>query len=335
MEVGIVSYGTYFPGLRITRSEYLKALGSCGANFSEKTVADFDEDTLTMGIAAAKDALAAGINPQEISLLTWASTSPPYSEKLLSGSIAEMLGLKKNLFSAEYGQSTRAGGEAFLTAVSLVKGGFGQKALVIVADAPRANVKDPIEHGLAAGSAAFILGTENLLAVVDNFVALVQENLGERFRKAGSGEIKDIGVKTFTGEAYQKLITKAITELLEKENLKPADYNYAVLHEIESRLPLKAGKKLGFTDEQMLPGLLYENTGDTGAASPFLSLAAVLDRAKPGEKVIVATYGSGAGVIAFSLTVKKPANRVPVREKLASGKKYLNFIQYLIVKRYL
>ena len=335
MEIGIISYGTYFPSLRITRAEYQKALGSCGASFSEKTVADFDEDSLTMGIAAAKDALAEGINPEEISLLAWASTSPPYSEKSLSGSLTEMLGLRKNLFSTEHGQSTRAGGEAFLTAISLLKGGFGQKALVIIADSARANVKDPIEHGLAAGSAAFILGRENPLAVVDGFAAQVQENLGERFRKAGSNDLKDIGVKTFTSKAYENLMANTVNELMEKENQKPADYNYIILHEMDNRLPLKVGKKLGFREEQIIPGQLYENTGDTGAASPFLSLAAVLDQAKPGEKIIVAVYGSGAGTLAFSLTVRRAVDKIPLREKLNYDKKYLNFIQYLKVKRYL
>ncbi|RKO65501.1 hydroxymethylglutaryl-CoA synthase [Desulfofundulus salinus] len=338
MAVGIVGYGAYLPRLRITKKEYQQAWGNCAAGIKEKTVMDFDEDALTMGVEAAKEALKCGINPEEIEILCWASTNPPYQEKMVSGAAAVMLGLREDVIATEHGQSIRAGSEALLTAWAFLSAGSGRNALVIAADAPRACPRESIEHGLGAGGVAYILGTENLIAEIDGFNSFVSEMLGERFRPAGDNNLRDIGVRAFTFASYNQLVTRAVQSLMEKLGRKPSDYTYLVIQEIDGRSAKSVAKKLGFDEEQLAPGLLYEQTGDTGASSALLSLAAVLNQSKPGEKILLAAYGSGAGSMAVSLTVTGMSlkeGRNTVRKQLDANKTYLGYTQYLQVKRYI
>lgn len=334
MTVGIVSYGSYIPRLRIARTEYQKAWGSCGADIKEKAVPEFDEDTLTMGIEAAKECLR---NSPTVSIgaLAIASTSFPYEEKVMSGTVAAMLDLPERLFSTEHGQSMRAGSEAFITAAQLLGNGNGGQALVIVSDAPRALPKDTIEHGLGAGAAAFVLGTEDIIAEIEYVNSFVSENMGERYRIDGNSFLNDIGVKGFTGIAFNELVTKAIKDVMQHMNRTAADYDFLVVQETDGKRVKSLAKKLGFSEEKVNPGLLYAQTGDTGAASTMLSLAAVLDEAKNGDKILLVSYGSGSGsqAVSFQVIGNPVGNqRLSVRKKL-ENKKYIDYVQYLKLKR--
>lgn len=335
MQAGIISYGAYFPSLRIRAGELAQAWGSSAGGWQEKTVLDYDEDTLTMAIEAAKTALSATGEPKAIDLLTWASTNPPYSEKVLTGTIAEMLNLSSGLLASEHNQSSRAGGEAVLVAAGLLRAGMARRALVLCADSPRANPRDSIEQALAAAGVAFVLGQDQPLATIEGFAAASQENLGERYRGQGQ-ELRDIGVRTFTGQAYFQLGSRAIGELLQQLGRTPAQYQYLVLQEIDQRSPGKLAQKLGFSAEQLQAGRFYDQVGDCGAASALLGLAAVLDQAQPGSNILVLTYGSGAGALAFSLQVKRQASpRRTVRQQLEQKRAYLTYSRYLQVKKYL
>ncbi|MEW6275431.1 MAG: hydroxymethylglutaryl-CoA synthase [Bacillota bacterium] len=334
--VGIISYGTYIPRLRITREEYKKAWGSCAADIVEKPVPDIDEDVLTMGIAAARHALRFPDDGRAVDILNWASTSYPYAEKLTAGETAAMLGLQDNLFSTEHGQSTRAGAEAFLTALAYLQAGMGKKALVIAADAPRAHPREPLEHGLGAAAVAFVLGGENVIAEVEGYTSFVAEQLGERYRPEGEDYLTDIGVRQFTSDAYNRLVARSVKELLGHLVARPEDYRYVVIHQTDGRAARGLALKLGFREEQNAPGMFFKQTGDTGVCSTLLGLAAVLDACLPGERVLVAAYGSGAGSIAFSLRVTRAIEELArspgVKEQFAE-KRYIDYIQYLKLKK--
>jgi len=334
--VGIISYGTYIPRLRISSEEYKKAWGSCAADIVEKTVMDIDEDALTMGVAAARQALRFPANLYDIDILTWASTSYPYTEKLTTGATAAMLGLKSNLFSTEHGQSTRAGAEAFLTALAYIRGGMGKTALVVAADAPRALPRDPLEHGLGAAAVSFVLGRENVVAEVEGYNSFVDEHLGERYRMEGKSFLSDIGVRQFTLEAYNRLIARAVKELLEALGARPEDYHYFVIHQTDGRAARGLALKMGFREEQIASGMLFRQTGDTGVCSALLGLAAVLDVSVPGDRILVAAYGSGAGSQVLSLRVTgaiKELERSPGLKGQLERKQYIDYIQYLKLKK--
>jgi len=331
--VGIVSYGAYIPRLRISREEYQKAWGVCGADIKEKTVMEFDEDTLTMGVEAAKDCLR-NVDSVNIGSLALASTSFPYEEKVLSGTIASMLGLSKHLFTAEYTQSTQAGLEALITSAQALENAKFNSAMVIASDAPIALPKNTIEHGLGAGAAAFLLGKENIIAEIEYVTSYVAENMGERYRLDGNNFISDIGVKSFTGIAFSELAIKAARDVFQTLGRTSKDYRFFVIQEMDGKSPKSISKKLGFGEEQVIPGLLYGQIGDTGAAGTLLSLNSVLDVAEAGDKILMIGYGSGAGSkgISFNVKDKKERMNASLRQRLEI-KKSINYVQYLKLKR--
>jgi hydroxymethylglutaryl-CoA synthase len=162
MAVGISGYAAYIPKLRIKRDEYLKAWGSCSAaGVNEKSVMGFDEDALTSAVKVSKMALeSASLAPGEITRFALASTSAPYTEKLLSGIVIAGVGIPNQAFVSDHTTSTRAGTEAFLSGVEHLLANPSGRALVASADAPTASMWDPIEHALGAGAAAFVLSNE-------------------------------------------------------------------------------------------------------------------------------------------------------------------------------
>ena len=335
MGVGIVSYGTHIPRLRIKSDEYVKAWNSANGGFKEKSVMDFDEDVVTMGAAAGKEALVQ-VDRGAVGVLTIASTNYPYAEKMLSSTLAAMLGLDNQVNSTEHGNSTRAGTDAFLAALALVKADGLAAGLTVAADAPRAEVKGGIEHPLSAAATAFAFGSQNVIAEVEDYTAYVQEYLGERYRIAGDDNIRDIGVPAYTTQAFEDVVTKAVQNHLAKMSRKPQDYKYLVIDQKTQKGPMGLATKLGFTAEQINPGFIFAQVGDTGVCSALLGLAAVLDVAQAGDKIMLGSYGSGSGSHAISLTVadgiQEKRNTKSVAEKL-SKKEYIDYIRYLKVRR--
>ncbi|MDN5348519.1 MAG: hydroxymethylglutaryl-CoA synthase [Clostridia bacterium] len=337
--MGIQSYGVYLPYLRIKADEYVKAWGACAAGISEKTVPDFDEDSITMSVAAAREIL--DLTPQatkNIAFLAVASTSFPYVEKATSTTLIQALGLNDNIFTSEHTTSTAAGLEALLAAWRYLETQkeFGKTALITVADAPQARAWDTLEHGLGAGAVAFLLTKENPIAVMEGASSAAQESLGERYRRTGETAVHDLGVREYTSETFLELCRRAAQNLLKELGRSPGDYHYLIVGQHDARLPQTLGRKLGFEEEKIKPGLLYSSIGDTGAASALLSLAHILDQARPEEKILLLAYGSGAKAIALSLKVTaeiadhRPTHTV---NYWLERKKYLDYTRYLKVRR--
>lgn len=338
MPVGILSYGAYLPRHRITREEYIKAWGTfAAAGVKEKTVMDLDEDTLTMGIEAATEALAAwGGDPDSISILSIASTNFPYDEKAMGGTVAAMLGLSDGVFTTEHRASGRAGTEALITAASLLMSGSGEYALVIVSDAPMAEPKDPLEHGLGAAAVAFVLGKQDLITEIEGHSSFVSEQMGERFRPYGEKNLKDLGLGESRSRAYAGATVGAAKNLMRKLNHSAEDYDFLALHQNDARMGQRIGQQFGFTEEKTISaGKTVVLTGDTGASNSLLGLVAVMEVAKPGQRVMVISYGSGSNSDALSLKFAEnlaSAKQRKLAQKLDS-KKYVDYITYLKLRR--
>ncbi|MBU0754995.1 MAG: hydroxymethylglutaryl-CoA synthase, partial [Planctomycetes bacterium] len=103
--------------------------------------------------------------------------------------------------------------------------------------------------------------------------------------------------------AYFKHTLGAANLLLEKSGMKPADFQWAVFHQPNGKFPMRAGKMLGFTREQIEQGWLVPKLGNTYSGASPLGLTAVLDVAKPGDKIFMVSYGSGSGSDGFVFTV--------------------------------
>jgi hydroxymethylglutaryl-CoA synthase len=191
---------------------------------------------------------------------------------------------------------------------------------------------DDAESGLGAGSAAFVLGNENLLAEIEGYACLATEHLSSTFRNAGEPYITELGLTGHTQESVHSVLTDAITQLLTKVDREPGDYDYVVCSEL-GRAP-RALLRMGFTWQQMEPCLLADRVGHTGACAPLLALVAALDFAEPGDKILVASYGYGSGsdVLSFAVTVERK-HWAPKLAPELDDKEHVDYLAYLKIKR--
>jgi hydroxymethylglutaryl-CoA synthase len=159
---------------------------------------------------------------------------------------------------------------------------------------------DALEYTAGAGGAAFLIGpAEEALAVIEGSYSFVTDT--PDFWRRPHEKYPEHGQR-FTGEpAYFKHVTTAAQRLLEFTKTTAADYAYAVFHQPNVKFPQRAGKLLGFSNEQIKTGLLVGEIGNTYAGSAMIGLTAVLDAAKPGDRILLVSFGSGAGSDAFAL----------------------------------
>jgi hydroxymethylglutaryl-CoA synthase len=332
--IGISGYGVYIPKFRIKREEYTKAWGLfSAAGVNEKSVMGFDEDVLTFAVKVSKRALeSVPVTPEKISRFALASTSAPYVEKLLSGTVLVSVGIPNTSFSSDHTTSTRAGTEALIAGFEHVRANPGGNALVAAADAPKASMWDSIEHQLGAGSAGFVLSNDNLIAELEGHTSYASEYFGERFKPRDDSLLHDINVKKFAEGSLITNTTKAGNALLKKLNRKPEEYQHVVIQQPDARVPATVSARMNFTDPQLAAGLISKVLGDLGAASVPVALAAALDAAKVGDKIMVISYGSGAGSDALSFKVVGDRKAVPRFQAEVDRKEYIDYVKYLKIK---
>ncbi len=295
--VGVVGYGAYVPRYRLPASEVSRVWtdGAGGLPIQEKSVPGLDEDVATMSVEAARNALArAEISPTDIRAVWVGSESHPYAVKPTSTIVAEAIGAVPNTQAADWEFACKAGTEAMVAAMGLVGSGMAQYAMAIGMDTAQGRPGDALEYTAAAGGAAFIIGpAENALAEIEASYSFVTDT-PDFFRRAYQ-KYPEHGHR-FTGEpAYFKHITEAASAMLEASNTKPEDYQYAVFHQPNAKFPQKVGKSLGFTPEQIKTGLLVPMIGNTYSGAAIIGLTAILDEAKPGDRIFMTSFGSGAG----------------------------------------
>ena len=296
--IGIVSYGAYIPYYRLKKETISNAFGKSGGR-TEKAVAYCDEDSLTMAVAAAMDTVA-GCSCDDLKGIYFASTTSPYKEKMCASEIAAVLGKTENLRTSDFSGSLRAGSSSMLYAFDTIKDG-GQ-ALATMSDCRLGAADGKFEAELGDGAAAFLLGSEDLLATLDGTVS-ISKNAIDQWRSDHDIYVRNWDMRYANTELYIPLVKQAATELMNKLNLTPADYANIVLygHEEKNRLALAA--KLGFTPEQITASM-YEKIGNTGNAAAGLMLVSALENAKPGDKILFISYGEGCDAMSFTVTDK-------------------------------
>jgi hydroxymethylglutaryl-CoA synthase len=303
--VGIVGYGAYVPQYRLPGQEIARIWtnGLGGSPVKEKAVAGLDEDVVTMSIEAARNAVKrAQIDPREIRAVWVGSESHPYAVKPTSTIVAESIGASANIQAADWEFACKAGTEAVQASIGLIGSGMGRYALSIGMDTAQGRPGDALEYTAASGGAAFILGpAEEALAVYQGSYSFVTDT--PDFWRRAEQTYPSHGDR-FTGEpAYFNHTLSAASKLLELMGTTPADYTYAVFHQPNVKFPMRAAQQLGFTIDQIKTGLLANEVGNVYSGSCMLGLTAILDEAKPGDRIFMCSYGSGAGSDAFDLIV--------------------------------
>ncbi len=340
-KTGIVSYGIALPRRRLAVDEIVDLWKNTALDLikdkqgvKERGVLGFDEDGNTFSVVAAKDALEGSVLSENVDVLYYGTCTNPYDSRPSSTILAEALDLDYYTKTADIQFSTKSGTTAMINATGMVASDLGKNALVIGADTINRHTApgDLLEPYASAGAAAFILGKEKVIADIDGMESHSYD-LSDGFRVEGERYIRS-GMLLGSAKNEVGLYTQTVaagTRLMERLGMNAADYTYGVFQQNTPSTAFGIGKKLGFTKEQVEPGIYSDMIGDTGSASALIGLAKVLEQAKTGDKILMVSYGFGSGADAISLTVtgeneiyQKNAKKLTV-EKAVSNKTMLDY----------
>ncbi len=338
MDVGIVSYGGYIPRWRIKPQDIARTWGadgdaiSRGLNIVSKSVPSPDEDVITISVEAARNLMKkVQIDPKDIGAIYVGSESHPYAVKPSATVVAEAIEASPDLMAADYEFACKAGTAAIQTCMGLVASDMMKYGIAIGSDTSQGAPGDPLEYSASAGGAAFLLGKEKVIAKINETLSFTTDT-PDFWRREGQTYPKHGG--RFTGEpAYFKHVLTCAKNLFQRTGTGPEDYRYVVFHQPNGKFPVSAGKKLGFSKEQMETGLLVPRIGNTYSGAVLLGLAAILDVADPDDRVFVVGYGSGAGSDGFDITVKDEientrTDKCPTIEEMVVSNNFLDYATY-------
>lgn len=338
---GIVGYGVYISRFRIKEGRI------------ERSVPFLDEDSITAAVEAGKMALIhSGVDHSLVGKVYVGSESNPYAVKPIASKVAQVLKLGEedivdgvqsvDAIDTEF--ACKAATSMFKDAASIVYYPQAKTpyAMVIGTDnaqaAPRGEPGGELDLFVGYGGCAFIFGMQDVIAEIEGWYSCTSDT-PDFWRRDQEPYPRHGG--RFTGDpAYFKHIRKAAKKLMEQLNLKPKDVDYFVSHQPNLRFPAKIARELGFREEQYSPGLKVGKFGNTYSGSSPIGLAAVLDKAKPNERVLIVSYGSGAGSDAYSLittsqiTEKRGRQRFTVERQAESDFiEYVDYATYRKLKR--
>ena len=331
--VGIIGYGAYIPRSRIKVEEIAKIWGADAPSYKkglmlrEKSVPAPDQDTITMSVEATKNALKrCDVDPAEIGAIYIGSESHPYAVKPSGTVVAEAIGATPSIHTADFEFACKAGSEGMFVAHGLVKAGLIKYGLGIGADTSQGAPGDALEYSASAGAAAFIFADHDLLVEIEDTYAYMTDT-PDFWRREHQFYPQHAG--RFTGEpAYFKHVLGAANGIMEKSNSKPEDFDFAVFHQPNGKFPMRVGKMLGFPKEKIETGWLVPTLGNTYSGSSPLGLTAILDAAKPGNRILMVSYGSGAGSDAFIFKCTDRLTEYQNKAKLTRG--YLDKNQHYL-----
>lgn len=329
--IGVRAWGVHIPRFRLPFGAIggggRKAAGGSG----ERSAISYDEDCVTMGVAAAGRCLA-GIDRAEVDGLLFASTSYEYREKQAAAVVAKALDLRTDVRTADFSGSLRAGTTALRSALDAVAAGSARNVLVVVSDCRAAAPRSPLERTFGDAAAAFLVSRSSLAAAFDGAHALAEE-LIDVWRTDRDPWVKTWEDRFVVEHGFARVTLAACRQLAERLGCQPADFDRIALYAPDARSHASLVRALGRDVESRVQAPLFGRVGNAGAAFAPLLLAAALEASKPGDRLLVASYGDGADALAFTATdallSAKPVRSVEwsleQRAELESYDKFLSF----------
>jgi len=333
--IGITSYGAYIPRYRLNRKTIFAAMGwfnaaTAGVARGEKAVANYDEDSMTMAVAASSDCLN-GCSRKDIDGLYLCSTTLPYVERQNAAICSEALAFRSDIRTADFTASLKSGTTALIAALDAVRGDDISNLLVCATDSRQGKPGSAMEHTFGDGAASLIVGKDSVIAEFKGSYSLtrdfpdyrrIQE---ERFPHSWEERwIRD--------EGYMKIIPSLIEGLCKKYNLASGDFAKVVIS-YPGRDLKNVCKRLGFDEGQVQDNMLA-TVGDTGSALGLMMFVAALEEANPGDTILVCGYGNGGDALLFEVTdeIEKIRDRQGIKGHLAVKKDLDNYNKYLVFR---
>ena len=325
--IGIKSFGAYIPVYRVSASELARAWGGRGGR-GEIAVANYDEDSITMAVEAAIDCL----NGMDLAIpdgLYFASTTPPYSEKLSASIVAAATDLRDELFTLDIGNSLRSGSGAVKAACDAIKGGSAKNVLVTAADCRLAPPASEFESVFGDGAAAFLIADEDVAVAIEDSYS-ISSDFVDVWKRAEDPYIRTWEDRFVLEHGYREKLGIAISALLKKTGLSVKDFAKVVYYAPDARSHQRMIKQLKLAPEQV-QAPIFDAVGNTGAAFAPMMLVAALEEAKPGDRILWANYGDGADAFALQVTdqIEKVRGRRGIKRHLESKMQIHNYEKYV------
>lgn len=334
--IGLTGFGGYIPRLRLQRKAVAQANAWIAPNFlgkgkGERSMANWDEDAVTMAVEAARDLLGPDDDRSHVDALFFGSTTMPFKDRLNAGIISAALTLEETVRAVDVASTQRAGTSALLQALTAVKAGEAKHALVLAADHRKARAASAQELDFGDGAAAVSVGTENVIAKYLGGASLTVDFV-DHFR--GSTEEFDYNweERWIRDEGFSKIVPRAVKAALDNAGVKAEEIKHFVMPcAFGDKFVQQLAKKSGIAPEAARD-TLAANCGETGAAHSLVMLVHTLQKdAKPGEKVLVLHFGGGCDALVFETTDKlsSQSDKRGIVGSLANRKEETNYLKFL------
>jgi hydroxymethylglutaryl-CoA synthase len=319
---GIVSYGAYVPLFRLGKST------AGWESSTERAIANFDEDSLTMAMASLRSALTT-MDPGRIDALYFATTTQPYAEKQSATTIGWGANLRPDIFTVDCTDSLRAGTNAIKLALDAVKAGSARSVAVVAADHRLAQPRSSFERTFGDGAATLVIGEDQVLATIEGHASFSHEIM-DTWRAADEDMVRSWEDRFRLEKGFIEALRESVSKGLERFGRTIKDYSKVIFSAPDARALREAARALGLDAAQVQDGL-FNVLGHTGTAFPLMLLIAALEDAQPGDRLLLASYGDGCDVFSLQVAAEKAqmAARLGMRAELAAKRLLPNYEQYL------
>lgn len=334
--VGITSYGAYIPRYRLNRRTIFASMGwfnsaTAGVARGEKAVANYDEDSITMAVAAASDCLH-GCSRDEIGGFSLSSTTVPYLERQNAAICSAALALKPDIRTADFGASLKSGTTALISACDTVKAGDITKFLVCAADSRQGKPGSNMEHTFGDGAAAILVGADDVIAELKGSYSLTSD-IADYRRIQEERFTRGWEERWIREEGYGKIVPQAVSGLLEKYDLEIGEFSKVVVACPVAGAVKRICKKLGVRPERIQDNMMTR-VGDTGSALSLMMLVAALEEANPGDRILLIGYGNGSDAMFFEITdrIQTARGAMGIKRHLDAKEELDNYAKYLVYR---
>lgn len=330
MATGIAGYGIYLPKYRIKLSDIGEVWGASFPDNLEKTVPFWDEDTITMAAEALRNGiLHAGIDESEIDQLCLGTVTNPYLEKEGSNILASTIDAKDNILTADFTDSARSSTFAIASCMKAMNSSDINTSAVVGSDRIFAEPGDRFEYTASSGAGALILSEDNTIAEIEENYSYVTE-FTERYRTVQNPNPEGTLPRFERNFGYIDHVTNAAKGLMDKLEKEPDDFDYAVFTAPSLDYPSRVAGNIGLGEDKINPGMVAPFVGYPGSASVLISLAAVLDKAEAGERILMISYANGCSDAFSILTTEEVENKKQnMVQNYIERKKYVDYPMYL------
>jgi len=291
---GIVSYGAWIPRFRLGKETKGWEMPI------EKPVANFDEDSITMAVAAGMDCII-GFDRNAVDALFFATTTSPYVEKQGAATVAAAVDLRRDIITNDFTNSLRAGTLGLRSALDAITAGTAKQVMLTVADYRMGTPRSEFDQTSGDGGAAFLLGNNGVIANVLGSYS-ISEEVQDVWRAYGDNVIRTWEDRFVYETGYLKIMPEAVAGLMKKMRMSPKDITKAVLYGPNPRRHAEMVRILGLDAKSQVQDPLFGRMNNTGAAFAPMQLIAALETAKPNDKVLLANYGDGADAYLLEVT---------------------------------